>query len=112
MEKENERPSVIRYRQQQANGYIFRYTLYKEKADPDEIRDMNGELDPYNTSFYSVKIETVRENDATDFVEAFLPKMSVDIEKAKELLDFLCENLVGADSAYEAIEDVMSAFVM
>ena len=112
MKDEKQRLSVMRYRQQQSGGYVFRYTLYKEKADPDEIKDMNEDLDPENTCFYSVKIETVRESDATDFVEAFLPKMSVDMERAKELIDFLCENLVSADNAYEALEEIAAEYVM
>lgn len=107
MQTLTEKPTIVKYRQEEFGGYLLKYTLYEEVADKEELYDMLGEKALFYDSFYSVKIETVSLKNTKDRVETILPKMTVEKDKAVELLEFLNENYITAEGAYDSLPDIV-----
>lgn len=99
-------PTIIKHVEDTEAGYLMKYTLFEEKADQKKLYDMIGEKAKKHRNIYSVKIETVSVINPSDITVTSLPDMSVDKEESKRLIDFLCENKVSADSAYDAIDEI------
>ncbi len=98
--------TIIKFMQQEVDGYCLKYTLYEEEADPKEVFDMTGRASGGEEFFYSVRIETENLKNAKDYVETHLSKMTLEKEKGKELIQFLYDNEVTADTAYSIIDEI------
>ena len=100
--------TIIKHVEDVVAGYIMKYTLFEERADRDKLYDMIGDEAKRHRFIYSVKIETVSSVNPSDRTVTSLPDMSVNKEESKRLIDFLCENSVSADSAYDMIDEINS----
>ncbi|MDY3845640.1 MAG: hypothetical protein SOZ62_01855 [Eubacteriales bacterium] len=100
--------TIIKHVEDAVAGYIMKYTLFEERADRDKLYDMIGDEAKRHKFIYSVKIETVSSVNPSDRTITSLPDMSVNKEESKRLIDFLCENSVSADSAYDMIDEINS----